>query len=90
MQTDILTENRFFPIQRKELSTNSRDRHVLKRPLHLPVIKTRTALLGSGRIPDRVGSDRIGSDRIGLVSSLFVKNYYFEKSCFHNDTGGSE
>ena len=35
------------------------------------------------------GSDP-GSDRIGLVSSLLVQNYYFEKSCFNNDTGDSE
>ena len=35
------------------------------------------------------GSDRIGL-RIGLVSSLLVQKNYFDKSCFNNDTGGSE
>ena len=38
---------------------------------------------------DRIGSDRIGL-RIGLVSSLLVQKNYFDKSCFNNDTGGSE
>ena len=42
---------------------------------------------------DRIGSDS-GSDRIGfwigLVSSLLVQKNHFDKSCFNNDTGGSD
>ena len=41
------------------------------------------------RIGSDSGSDRIGL-RIGLVSSLLVQKNYFDKSCFNNDTGGSE
>ena len=51
----------------------------------LAVNKISIGLLGS----DRIGSDRIGL-RIGLVSSLLVQKNYFDKSCFNNDTGGSE
>ena len=43
----------------------------------------------SDRIGSDSGSDRIGF-RIGLVSSLLVQKNYFDKSCFNNDTGGSD
>ena len=48
---------------------------------NLAVNKTRIGLpIGLDWIPDR----------IGLLFSLLVQNYYFEKNCFNNVTGGSE
>ena len=55
-----------------------------KRPLTKPGSDS-----GSARIGLLIGSDS-GPDLIGIVLSLLVHNYYFEKICFNNDTGGSE
>ena len=52
-----------------------------------PLIKPGSDCLD--RIGSDSGSDRIGL-RIGLVSSLLVQKNYFDKSCFNNNTGGSE
>ena len=41
------------------------------------------------RSSTKPGSDS-GSDRIGLVSAFLMQNYYFVKSCFNNDTCGSD
>ena len=52
------------------------------------VNKTRIGLLRSDRIGLWIGSNWIGSDRTGIFA--FGAEELFEKSCFNNDTGGSE